>query len=174
MGKLRIADGNSEKMTGISNLRQFFKVLIVASLLFANSGCTSDPCESAKTGYEVFLESSLNLHEGARNSYLSEVKNWSDLYSTELAECESNFADFRKKHPERRVPTSVWSSPDEQFDVFGYSTCPDYFPSRPVDNPSNYGPARSEFLNAKRVIINNQSCFSAVEVVRAQEELQKG
>lgn len=156
------------------NLMQIFKVLFVSFLLFANSGCTSDPCESAKTGYEVFLASSLKLHEQARNSYLSEVRKWSDLYSVELAECESNFENFRKNYPDREAPNSVWSSPDEKFNVFGESTCPSYFPNKPADNPSNYIPARSELLNAKRVIINNQSCFSAVEVVRAQEELQKG
>lgn len=88
-----------------------------------------------------------------------------------MLECESDFESFVKTNVNVRNSLEFWGSRSSYEKSFGISICESTAGVPPFLPPSRFDFANSEYLNSQRVIVNNQRCFAAEVVARAQMNL---
>lgn len=148
-------------------------ILIQATTLFAIliSGCGDSQCEDAQNAFEVFTNSSVEARNQVNETFKLEKLVWESEKKQLIQQCETDFDSFSKTNVNVRSLVEFWGSRSSYEKSMGISICESAVGAPPFLAPSRFDFANSEFLNSQRVIINNQRCFAAEVVARAQMNL---
>ena len=135
------------------------------------TGCGDSECDDARNAFNGFTSSSVEARNKVNADFLAEKLKWAAEKKQLTLECETDVIAFAKKNGNVRSSLEFWGTPSEYKKIFGVSICESAADLPPSLPESRFDFADSEYLNSQRVIVNNQRCFAAEEVARAQMNL---